>query len=183
MRRVIVMAGVALLALLGAATPASAHNTLVSSDPAEGAQLEEGPSRVTLTFDQTVQDAGVNQIAVTGPDGGQWIDGDVEVDSNVVSAPLRPLGPAGEYIIGFRILSADGHPVEKEIRFTLTKAGTGTPGSAAATEASPDDTAAPASDSSGGIPVWVWIIAAVVLLGVGVTVALRMGSSGEDKKS
>ncbi|PXY31760.1 copper resistance CopC family protein [Prauserella muralis] len=194
MRRLLLVAGVAVLALFGAAAPASAHNVLISSDPAEGARLAESPQSVTLTFDQPVQDAGVNQVAVTGPDGGQWAGGGIEVNRNVVTAPLRPLGPAGEYVIGFRILSADGHPVSEEIRFTLTKAGpgaaAGSPSSAVSEAAPPTGTAqAPAAEdtsdegSSGGVPVWVWIVGAVVLLGIGVTVALRMGSGQDDTRS
>lgn len=174
-----------LVALLVTATPASAHNQLIESDPADGVSLDEAPDRVTLTFDQPVQRGageGVNQIAVTGPDGGQWTKGDVQVDGTSVTAPLHPLGPAGEYVIGFRVLSADGHPVSEELRFTLTSHGPGgdTPpgGQTAAPSAANADEAPSADDgdSGDGIPVWVWIVAAVVLLGAGVTVALRTGS-------
>jgi methionine-rich copper-binding protein CopC len=178
-------ATIAMFALLAGAGPAAAHNVLISSDPAQGAQLESGPDRVTLTFDQFVQDADVNQVAVTGPDGGQWAEGPVEVRENVVTTPLRPLGPAGEYTLGFRILSADGHSVSEEIRFTLTAPGTGTPAAGDAAGSDPGTAAGPGSaenaDSaegdtdSGGVPMWVWIAAAVILLGVGLTLALRLG--------
>lgn len=176
-----------MLAMLAGAGPAAAHNVLVSSDPEDGAQLAEGPERITLTFDQFVQDADVNQVAVTGPDGGQWAEGAVEVRENVVTAPLRPLGPAGEYTLGFRILSADGHPVAEKIQFTLTTAGTGTPvaGATAPTDGSDPGTETGAADNaedetgSGGVPIWVWIVAAVVLLGVGLTLALRMGRNAQ----
>ncbi|WP_091669779.1 copper resistance CopC family protein [Amycolatopsis marina] len=176
-----------MFALLAGAGPASAHNVLISSDPEDGAQLDAGPDQVTLTFDQYVQDADVNQVAVTGPDGGQWTEGPVEVQENVVTAPLRPLGPAGEYTLGFRILSADGHSVQEKIRFTLTTAGTGTPAAGASASAAGADPGAENADpgsaegdtDSGGVPIWVWIAAAVVLLGVGLTLALRMGRNAE----
>lgn len=188
---VLLTAAIAMIALLAGAGPAAAHNVLVSSDPAEGAKLESGPDRITLTFDQFVQDADVNQVAVTGPNGGQWAEGPVEVRENVVTTPLRPLGPAGEYTLGFRILSADGHSVAEEIRFTLTTPGTGSPaGDAGGTDATGTDPGtqtgagsdnADSADSageeadSGGVPIWVWIAAAVVLLVIGLTLALRMG--------
>lgn len=188
MRRALVVAGIAVLALFGAAGPAAAHNTLISSDPAEGAQLESAPSTITLTFDQAVQEGDVNEVAVTGPDGGQYAEGTVRVERNVVTAPVRPLGPAGEYVIGYRILSADGHPVSEEIRFTLTQAGQGTgspqpPSSVAAAPDTPQTQAnqGEAADSSSGVPVWVWIVLAAALLVAGVTVALRMGRSPEKK--
>ncbi|WP_199430704.1 copper resistance CopC family protein [Qaidamihabitans albus] len=191
MRRLLVLAGVAVLALLGIAAPASAHNVLISSDPAEGEQIAAAPEAVTLTFDQEVQDAGTNEVAVTGPDGGQWAEGLVQVNGNEVTAPLRPLGPAGEYVIGFRILSADGHSVSEELRFTLTTAGTGTPAGDPAASAAPgteqsaaagQDTGERAEADSSGVPVWVWIVAAVVLLGIGIVVAMRMGNT-QDKRS
>lgn len=172
MKRALITLLVTFLALVGLAAPASAHNVLVGSDPAEGAALEAGPERVTLTFDQYVQAGDVNQLAVTGPDGSKWTDGQIEVKGNVVSAPVRPLGPAGEYTIGFRILSADGHPVPGEIKFNLTTPGQGTP---AADDPADGVGTGGESSSSDGLPVWVWIAGAVVLLGLGLVVALRTG--------
>ncbi|QWF80341.1 copper resistance CopC family protein [Amycolatopsis sp. CA-230715] len=179
MKKAVLTIALAAAAVLGTATPAFAHNVLVSSDPPKGASVETGPSKITLTFDAPVQ-PGNNQLAVTGPDGNQWTDGGVEVASNVVSAPVRPLGPAGVYKVGYRILSADGHPVSGETEFTLTKAGTGTP---AAAKPADQDTAK--SSGSSGVPVWVWLVGAVVVLGAGLTLALRTGSGSakEDKKS
>ncbi|EIE97078.1 copper resistance CopC family protein [Saccharomonospora glauca] len=190
---------VALLAMLGAALPASAHNVLISSNPAEGDELDTAPTEVVLTFDQPVEEADVNEVAVIGPHGDQWAEGVVEVDGATVTAPLRPLGPAGEYVIGYRVLSADGHPVSDEIRFTLTSPGPGeasgapdsavseqgergeaTGGDRAQSEQSDeaDRNAEAANDAdSEGVPVWVWLAGAAVLLVVGLVVALRMGRS------
>jgi methionine-rich copper-binding protein CopC len=175
MKKLLVGFGVAVLFLLGTATPALAHNVLISTDPANGTSMATGPAKVSLTFDQYVQDANVNQVAVTGPGGQtQWAESPVRVTDNVVSAQLRPLGPAGEYTIGFRVLSADGHPVTGEVKFTLTQAGTGTPVSVGTANLTGSGTAN-ASGGSTGIPIWVWIVGAVILLGVGLTVALRAG--------
>lgn len=172
-RRLLVTIATALVALVVTATPALAHNVLVSSDPAKDTTLETGPSKVTLTFDAPVQGGNVNQVSVVGPNGTQWAEGEVQISSNIVTAGVRPLGPAGTYIVGYRILSADGHPVTGEIPFTLTKAGTGTP--AAASAATGGGAVQPAAQSGGGVPVWVWILGAVVLLAIGLTLALRMG--------
>lgn len=194
-RKAAVVAGVAALALVGAAGTASAHNVLISSNPEDGARVQTSPGEVSLTFDQPVQDAGdesVNQIAVTGPGGDRWTAGPAKADGTVVSAPLRTLGPKGEYVIGYRILSADGHTVSDEVRFTLTKPGGGTPAPAGqqgngqssqhSGDGSHDEAAGAGEDEGGGVPVWVWIVAAVVLLGAGVTFALRTGS-GRDEQS
>ncbi|MFE6609818.1 copper resistance protein CopC [Amycolatopsis sp. NPDC057786] len=184
MRKAIVALAITGVAWLATATPALAHNVLISSDPAKGASIAAGPAKITLTFDQYVQNANVNQIAVIGPGGGQWAEGQVEVRDSVVTVPLRPLGPAGEYKIGYRILSADGHAVTGEVPFTLTAAGTGTPASADAARSNAgqaETTPATGGEGTSGVPIWVWIAGAVVLLAVGLTVALRTGAGDKEK--
>ena len=90
------MLALAGVGLLGLATPAFAHNSLTGSNPANEASLDVGPQTVELTFDQPVQEGdGLNSVAVTGPDGTHWEGGPAKVDSNVVSAPVRELGPEG----------------------------------------------------------------------------------------
>lgn len=164
------------VAVLVTATPALAHNVLISSDPGDGSSVAAGPPKVSLTFDQQVQGGDVNQIAVTGPDGKQWAEGSISVVDNVISAALRPLGPAGKYTIGYRVLSADGHPVSGELTFTLAKAGNGTPATQDAAKApGAASSSASSTSSSTGLPIWVWIAGAVVLLALGLTVALRTG--------
>ncbi|OLR95607.1 copper resistance protein CopC [Actinokineospora bangkokensis] len=172
----------ALLALAGAAGTASAHNQLVGSNPVAGSSVATAPDTVELTFDQPVQEGqDLNTVVVQGPDGSsQWQGGAAQVKSNVVSAPLRALGPAGKYTIGYRILSADGHSVTGEVEFTLTQAGTGTPAPATAGGTASQSSGSSAPDGGGGIPVWVWVVGAVVLLGGGGFLAARVGS-GADK--
>jgi methionine-rich copper-binding protein CopC len=183
MRKALIALAITGVAWLATATPALAHNVLISSDPAKGASLAAGPAKITLTFDQYVQNANVNQIAVIGPGGGQWAEGQVEVRDSVVSVPLRPLGPAGEYKIGYRILSADGHAVTGEVPFSLTVAGIGQPAAADAAKGTGQATTTPATggETRSGVPIWVWIAGAVVLLAIGLTVALRTGAGDKEK--
>ena len=115
---------------------------------------------------------GYNTITVVGPDGTFWTDGEVRVEGTEVVAPVRPLGPAGDYTVGYRVLSNDGHPVSGKRGFTLTEAGTGTP-------APPPDTGRGESESSGGMPIWPWIAGAVVLVALGLVLALRLGRSSD----
>jgi methionine-rich copper-binding protein CopC len=179
-RRIAAVAVLAGLAFAGLATPALAHNSLIGSDPKDQATVDVGPQAVTLTFDQPVQDdAGANTIALIGPNNSDhWETGPAKVDSNVVSAPVGPLGPAGQYSVNWRVLSADGHPVQGTVKFTLGKAGTGSPTPA---DVLAKFSNAPAQgDSGGGVPTWVWIVGAVVLLVLGVVFAMRMGGKEED---
>src|SRR5699024_1196114 len=54
--------------LLGPAAPASAHATLIGTDPAEGAVLDTAPERVTFTFNESVigVPAGITVFDATG---------------------------------------------------------------------------------------------------------------------
>ncbi|NMO05030.1 copper resistance protein CopC [Gordonia sp. TBRC 11910] len=146
--------------LLGAGA-AAAHSRLESSDPADGARVSASPASVTLTFNEAIQES-FAVLTVVGPDGNFWQNGDPTVFGPTLKVGLRPLGPAGEYQINYRVTSADGHPVEGKRSFTLTVAGTGTPGPSAAQPAS----------GSGGLPVWPFIVVGIVILlgGAGVVV-------------
>lgn len=174
-RRVLALLALAGIGLLAAAGPASAHAALIGSDPAAGASMAAGPQQVSLTFSEPVQ-PGFTVVTVVGPDGRQWQAAEPTADGAVVSVPVRPLGPAGEYTIGYRVLSADSHPVQGSISFTLTEPG---PAAAAAPSAAPApaDAAPAATDSpaaaGGGAPIWPWLVGAGVLLVLGVVAALR----------
>lgn len=168
------LAAVLMLAALAGfpiAGQAAAHSSLVSSDPAEGASLPAGPQQVRLTFDEPVQRQFAT-ITVTGPGGTRWDAGEAVVSGNSVTTPVRPLGPAGEYVIGYRIVSADGHPVSDTLTFRLTVPGTGTPAEPAPSSASSGS----AGTSNGVMLIWPLLLAVVVLLiAAGVVLALRMG--------
>ena len=82
----------------------------------------------------------------------------------LVLGDMGELGAAGDYTIAYRVTSADGHPVSGTVPFTLTEAGSGTPASTVAATA--DD---------GGIPVWPFVVGAVVVLGGGLAMVLRGG--------
>lgn len=166
------------LALLVSTAPAWAHSRLTSSDPAEGASLDRAPPGVSLTFNESIQ-AGFTTVTVIGPDGVDYRDGAPTEAGPVVTAPVRALGPAGTYQIGYRVVSTDGHPISGIVTFTMTVAGptVAPPGptvpgpQAAATPVTP--TAAPENTSDA--PVWPWIAGAVVLVGGGVVAAMRLG--------
>ncbi|GAA3026801.1 copper resistance CopC family protein [Streptosporangium longisporum] len=182
MRRLLTVLLLAVTASLGAVTPAQAHNVLIGSDPEDGAELARGPAKITLTFDQPVRQ-GYARISVTGPDGTRWEDGTTAVDGSRVGIGVRPLGPAGRYVVGYRILSADGHPVSSAISFTLTAPGPGAAGPAtsatpAASAVAPQEPglgaqAAEAAQNGGAGMAVLWIAGSIVLLGGATVVAMR----------
>ncbi|MET7464860.1 copper resistance CopC family protein [Nonomuraea sp. NPDC005501] len=165
-------------AAVGISLPARAHNVLISSDPKDGAALAASPAQITLVFDQAVRQ-GYAQVGVTGPDGAAMADGAASVAAEKVTVKVRPLTAAGAYVVGYRILSADGHPVTGKISFRLTAGAAASPAgsaapaeSAAAGEADTARAAEAAANGGAGMAV-VWIVAALLLLAAGTGVALR----------
>lgn len=180
LRPALVAALIGLLALLGAG-PAAAHDVLEGSDPADGSSVATAPSRVTLTFGDAPT-PNTATITVVGPDGTtHYESGAPTSDGEKVSVDVAPLGAAGRYEIGYRVVSGDGHPVSGALSFTLT-----TPGPAATTAAAapPAATTAPAVTPSnaaastpaadeGGVPAWPFVLLAVVVVVGAVVLVLR----------
>lgn len=102
------------------AVPATAHDSLVSTDPADGSTVEDLPQTITMEFSDVVLSIG-NEARLTGPDGDTIPLGDLSVDEATVSIPIADTSDdaAGDYTLAWRIVSSDGHPVSGELRFTL----------------------------------------------------------------
>ena len=173
LRRAVVVLLLSAAGMLGLAGPAFAHSKLLGIDPADGASLDAGPTNVALTFNEDMP-PGFDVLFVLGPDGKEWQSGQVTTSGPVVSVAVAPLGPAGTYRVGYRVVSADGHPVEGRTSFTLSKAGSGTP---PPQPAAADAGTAAEPSSGGGLAIWPWILGAVVLIGGGVIAVLRLGRS------
>ncbi|WP_328389756.1 copper resistance CopC family protein [Nocardia sp. NBC_00416] len=172
-RRVTVASALLFLTLGLAAGPAAAHSAVVGSDPAEGATVQVGPQRATITFNEPLQPS-FPAMTVVGPDGNLWSKGEPVVDGRNLSVEVGALGPVGEYRMAFRVTSADGHVVDGDRSFTLSTPGSGIPGP-------PADAQASGGGSGGGIPVWVYIVGAIVLFGGGLAFALFGSNLGQGK--
>jgi copper resistance protein C len=179
------------LALVLSATPALAHTELRGSDPAAGAALTGPPQQIQLTFTEAVT-LPDNPVTVTGPDGSRWTIGTANVAGAVVTAPVQPVGPAGDYVINYKVIADDGDEVTGTVGFSLTAAVAPPTTPPASTTTAPPTTTPPAATTSttepatpqagdttdrGGVPVWVWIIAAILLLVGGALVVLRLARS------
>ncbi|GAA3146147.1 hypothetical protein GCM10010466_41450 [Planomonospora alba] len=119
------------------ASPALAHDALKSSDPAAGAEVES-LEEVKLTFTARVR---FPAVVVRAADGTPYHEGKPAVDGPVVTQPVKDGLPAGKYVIAYRVVSSDGHPIEGEIPFTLTGAPEAEPSGSAAPETGPGGTA------------------------------------------
>jgi len=146
LQRLLVLMLLTLAAGVGLAGPAAAHNVLISSDPTDGSTLQTAPTSVRLTFDQPVQDF-EPVVTIIGPDGQRYESGPPQIDSTVVITSVGALPVAGAYSIAYRIVSADGHPVEGSIAFQLAD-GAVAASSADATSVSPSSVVATPSSAS-----------------------------------
>ena len=177
----------ACVALLLGAAPAFAHTRLESSDPADKSSVDTAPASVSLTFNEDIS-AEFASISVVGPDGTNYATGPVSAAGGQVGTAVSPLGPAGAYEIGYRVVSDDGHPVQGKLTFTLTTPGPGPAASAPTVAPAPTAQAGPPATTavdpqastrpSEGAPIWPWLVGAVILVAVGAAVALRLGRRG-----
>ncbi|MEU4360799.1 copper resistance CopC family protein [Promicromonospora sp. NPDC023987] len=118
-RVITVFAGVlTFAALLLVGGPASAHDQLLSSDPKDGATLDEPPASITLTFSSAPLDTGI-EIVLAGPDGTTARGEDIQVDDEVVTAQLADDLPAGAYDVAWHVVSSDGHPIDGEFSYVV----------------------------------------------------------------
>lgn len=89
---------------------ASAHAALVRTSPAADAVLASAPAEVVLTFSEPVR-AVAGKVRVIGPDGERADAGEPTAAGEVLTIPLGPGGARGTYVVSFRVISADSHPV------------------------------------------------------------------------
>lgn len=110
--------GAGLLADVVSARPALAHAELASTTPAEKARLVEAPSEVTLEFTEPVS-LGSGYARVLDARGERVDTGAASVDGSVVDIPLSAGLPDASYVVSYRVLSADSHPISGAYAFVV----------------------------------------------------------------
>ena len=169
------------LILLVAVAPAGAHAELDSSDPVDGATLASAPSALAFTFGEDVLEQG-NAVTLTVVESGNRLElGPLDIDGAVVSVDWPAASPAGAFRAAYRVVSADGHPIDGSITFTVEQAvgeAESTPSavaetpapvmaSAAAVSASPTPTSTGEAGADSGPLAWIILLGLAVLIGVG----------------
>ena len=119
MRRFLTGLALVLVAVVAVAAPASAHAQLVATDPPAGAVLDTAPKVATVRFNEavTVKPDGLQLHDATGrrldtgalrhTDGGRTI--------GLAPGDL----PKGGYILTWRVVSADGHPISGGVTWRI----------------------------------------------------------------
>ncbi|HUI04296.1 MAG TPA: copper resistance protein CopC [Acidimicrobiales bacterium] len=115
---------VTVVVVAGMAGPASAHAQLESEQPNQGAVLLTSPRQVVLHFDEPVE-IDFGSLRVLGP-GGQRVDeGGTHHppgDTHSVAVSLPGHLPRGTYVVAWRVISADSHPVHGAFIFSVGSA-------------------------------------------------------------
>jgi len=89
---------------------AQAHAALVRTSPAQGSIVTTAPSEVVITFSEVVQPV-PTRITVIAPDGKRIDSGNPRVQGGDLHIPVRTNVPGGTYLVSYRVISADSHPV------------------------------------------------------------------------
>jgi copper transport protein len=106
----------ALLLLFFFARDASAHASLASSEPRDGAVLGQAPGKVKLHFSESVTAGAVNLIDAAG---NLRRDTVIEATGEAIAIALPSDLPNGTQIVSYRVISQDGHPVSGSITFSI----------------------------------------------------------------
>src|SRR5690606_44067 len=101
---------VTLAAVLTVATPASAHAVLISSSPTADTVVPTAPAQIVLTFSEPVREV-PGRIRVIGPDGKRIDRGRPKFEGSMVTITVDQNVPRGTYLVSYRVISADSHPV------------------------------------------------------------------------
>jgi copper transport protein len=122
-RRALGLLGLALVWAVLVAQPAAAHTRLVDTSPAEGRLLAAAPATVELRFNEPV---GVvaSGFALYDSNGRHTVGGEPSTVTaggrdRVVTASLPPSLADGSYLLSWRVVSADGHPVAGVLAFAV----------------------------------------------------------------
>jgi copper transport protein len=116
------LAAVGAAGLVGLATPAAAwaHAALLRTSPSASVTVNSAPATVSLTYSEVVEPR-FAIVSVTDAGGHQQTDGRPRrspSDPNQLVVPLRRI-PEGWYLVYWRVISADGHPVRGAFTFAV----------------------------------------------------------------
>ncbi len=186
--------GVGLVAVLLAAVaaPASAHSSLLSSDPEDGATVDTLDT-IRLEFSEDLLEIGNSITIVDG--AGEKVKLDVtRPKDNVLKAEVPALAP-GELTITWRNASVDGHTEKGEFTVTLlapppepsptpspTPSETAAPSPTPVPSPSVTPTAETGQDEDGGVSPWLFGALGLVVIGgaaAALIAATRRPASGD----
>ncbi|TCB97483.1 copper resistance protein CopC [Micromonospora zingiberis] len=134
-----------LCAALGPTSPAAAHAVVVATTPQRDEVLGYAPREVLVTFSEPIA-AVPGRVQVLAPDGKRVNVGDPEVRDGTMRIALRAADrPLGTYLVSYRVVSADSHPISGSFTFAAGAPSATPPVPADAAVESPAGTLVPAA--------------------------------------
>lgn len=106
-----------LVALAAGPGDAVAHATLLSSVPADSALLSQAPAEVVLRFDEPVAPISLRLIDNAG--AALPLEAQARMEGQNVHVPLPTTLKQGTYLLSYRVVSADSHPVVGSLAFSI----------------------------------------------------------------
>ncbi|MEV6343671.1 copper resistance protein CopC [Actinoplanes sp. NPDC051851] len=104
--------------ILAPASPALAHAATVGAVPSPGSVIGTSPTEVTVTFSESITPV-TGRIQVIAPDG-ERISGLATARGSILHIPVRKAThPLGTYLVSYRVISADSHPVGGAVTFSV----------------------------------------------------------------
>jgi methionine-rich copper-binding protein CopC len=120
--RVLLLLALSIPLIATSALPANAHTSLELSTPSDGQSIEFMPTQLSASFDEDlieIQGEVVNTLELESADGAKYVLSSATIAGPTVSANTGDGEyPAGDYLLKYRVVSADGHPVTGEIKFS-----------------------------------------------------------------
>lgn len=105
------------LLCLGATQPAFAHAVLLGSTPKANEMLAESPKELILNFNENVGPIFFKVLDKSGKEVGA--PGEIKPDGFNLILPLGETLPNGTYVLTYRVISADTHPVGATFGFSI----------------------------------------------------------------
>src|SRR3954469_14314600 len=99
------------------AGPASAHAELLRTSPRNGQRLATPPTQVTLTFSEQVGIVSGGLRLIETDTGDDVATPDARTVGDTVVWPIPADLPDGRYLVDWRMISADSHPVAGAFSF------------------------------------------------------------------
>lgn len=98
------------------ASSAHAHAALVAAEPAQGSTLPSAPDSIELRFNEPVSPLVLKLLT---PDGKTLLLDEVRQQDQRLRLALPALQAQGSYVLSWRVVSGDGHPVGGSLLFAV----------------------------------------------------------------